>query len=257
VNEEIPKVALGMFLGPNAVGIYAIARRPLDFLASVFLGPLTGMAMPAVARLQNDRAKVDQFFDASIRVATVVGFPAFMGLAAVAPDVVPLVFGEQWASSVLAVQVLMLLGLVRTIDSICACTILALGHSKLILAFNMVYTVLAVILMTAGAQISVEATIAAVVLCNLVLVPPFLFFTQRLAGIDVLKPLAVLPRVALATLLMFISVTAWRHAVGVSADPLALAVAIAVGAIVYGATALVLLRPDLLAARDLLWKMRG
>jgi O-antigen/teichoic acid export membrane protein len=257
VNEEIPKVALGVFLGPSAVGIYAVARRPLELLSNVFLGPITGMAMPAVARLQNDRAKIDQFFDGSIRVVTIIGFPVFFGLAAIAPDVVPLVFGEHWSASVPAVQILMLLGIVRTLDSVCAGTVLALGHSRLILKFNIVYTVLAAILVTAGAQISIEATVAAVVFCNFVLVPPLLYYTHRLAGINVLKPLATLPRLTLTTTLMFVSVTAWRHAVDAPVDPWALAGAIAVGALAYGAATMALNRPDIFATRDLLLRIRG
>jgi O-antigen/teichoic acid export membrane protein len=257
VNDELPKIALGAFLGPNAVGIYAVARRPLELLSSVFLAPITGMAMPAMARLQGDRDKVDQFFDGSIRVVTVLGFPAFIGLAAIAPDAVPLIFGEQWAGSVVAVQILLLLGLVRTVDSICAGTVLALGHSGLILKFNIAYTFLAAVFITAGASVSVEATMAAIVFCNLVLVPPFLLYTQRLSGIDVTKPLATLPRLILATLLMFASVTAWRHATGGAALPVELGGAIAIGMLVYGGMAMVLLRPDLLATRDLLLRIRG
>jgi len=257
VNEEIPKIVLGSFLGPNAVGIYTVARRPLELLTSVLLAPIAGITMPAVARLQDDRTRIDQFFDRSIRVAMFVGFPAFIGLAAIAPLIVPVVFGEHWSNSVVAVQILMLLGLVRTIDSICGGTVLAFGHSRLILLFNMAFTALAVVLMTAAAQVSVEAVTVAVVLCNLLLVPPFLYYTRRLVGIDVMKPLAILPRLILATLLMFLSVTAWRHLVGGSAQLIAIGSSIAVGVLVYGAATIALLRPDLLLARDLLLKARG
>ena len=258
VNDELPKVALGAFLGPNAVGIYAVARRPFDLLTSVFLGPLTNIAMPAVARVQGDRSKINRFFDNSVRMAGIVGFPAYMGLAAIAPDAVPLVFGEQWASAVVPVQILMLLGLVRTIDSICSGTVLALGHSGLILKFNMVYTVIGAVLITAAAMISVEATMAAIVFCNLLLVPVFLYYTQRLVSIDVLNPLAILPRLVLATALMYVAVTAWRLAMtGSPQQFLVLAGAIAIGALVYISVAIALIRPDLLAARDLLLKVRS
>jgi O-antigen/teichoic acid export membrane protein len=258
INDEMPKVVLGTFLGPHAVGIYALARRPLEFLTSAVLSPLTGIAMPAVARLQNDRARIDSFFDSSIRVAVLFGFPAFMGLAAIAPDAIPLVFGAHWTSGVLAVQILMLLGLVRTIDSICAGTALALGQSALILKLNIAYTFMGAVLMTITAQISLAATMGAIVFCNLVLVPVFLYYTRKLTGIDVLKPLAVLPRVSIATGLMFVAVTAWRAAVaGAVPEPMVLVGGIVIGAIVYGAVAMALLRPDLLTARELLLKARG
>jgi O-antigen/teichoic acid export membrane protein len=257
VNEEMPKVILGALLGANAVGIYVVARRPLELLSLAILGPVTGMAMPAVSRLQNDSAKIDRFFDNSIRLSMLVGFPAFMGFAAVAPDIIPLIFGDHWISSIGAVQIILLLGLVRSIDGICAGVVLALGHSGLILKFNVFYTFMAAIIITAAAQASVEATMAAVVFCNLVLVPPFLYYTRELAGIDVLKPLRILPRLLLATLAMFLAVTVWRDMVGGHGSILMLASAIAVGALTYGAAVVALLMPDLLAARELLLRIRS
>ena len=141
VNEQLPNVILGAFLGPFAVGIYAFARRILDLLAQALLSPLTNIALPAISRLQERPEKVDEFFDTGIRLAGLVGFPTFVGFAAIAPEAVPLVFGAQWESAVLATQMLMILGLLRTVDSLCGLTLLALGFSKLILSLNVTYTI--------------------------------------------------------------------------------------------------------------------
>jgi O-antigen/teichoic acid export membrane protein len=258
VNDELPKTALGAFLGPGAVGVYALARRPLDFLTGVLVNPLASIAMPAVSRLQGDRTNIDRFFNMTVRMAGLIGFPAFMGLAAIAPDAVPLLLGERWATGVPAIQVLMLLGLVRTIDSLCAGTVLALGYSGLILKLNVAYTALAAIFLVIAAQINLETTMAAIVACNLILVPVFLYYTQRLARIDVMKPLSMLPRLSLATALMFSAVTVWRHVAPEHASRTTIVVwAIAIGALVYGASAMILLRPELLTARELLRKVRG
>jgi O-antigen/teichoic acid export membrane protein len=257
VNDEIPKMILGTFLGPGAVGVYAFARRPLDLLVGVFVNPLASVAMPAVSRLQDDRTKIDRFFNTAVRVAGLVGFPAFIGLAAIAPEAVPLLLGDRWESGVVAIQIIMLLGLLRTIDTVCGGTVLALGHSVLILKLNIAYTVIAVILLVMAAQISLEATMAALVASNLALVPVFLYFTQRIANINVMKPLFILPRLATSTALMFVSVTIWRLAAAQHlTDGLVVLWGIIIGAVVYGAAAIGFMRPDLLTARDMLLKMR-
>lgn len=103
INDEIPKVVLGIFLGPYAVGVYALARRPFDLIVEVFIGPLTAVAMPAVARVQDDPKKIGRFFDTTVRLAGLAGFPAFIGFAAVAPVAIPFIFGEQWVSGIVAV----------------------------------------------------------------------------------------------------------------------------------------------------------
>lgn len=256
VNDEMPKVILGTFLGPYAVGIYTLARKPLELLVEVFLGPLMAVTMPALARLQDEPEKIDRFFNTTVRVAGIAGFPAFIGFAAIAPVAVPFIFGQQWTSGIVAVQILMLLGLQRTIDSLCGFTILALGHSGLILKLNMAYTALGMILLTAAAQISLETAIAALVACNLVLLPVFLFLVQRIAHIDVLKPLAIFPRLAIAAGLMFAAVTAWIVGSPAAPQEIVIAGGIAVGAAVYIAAAIVLVRPDLLNARDVLLRLR-
>lgn len=258
VNDEIPKVVLGMFIGPYAVGVYVIARRPLDLLAEVFLGPLMAVAMPAVARVQHDPARIERFFDTTVRLAGLAGFPAFIGFAAIAPVAVPFIFGEQWATGVVAVQILMLLGLQRTVDNLCGSTILALGHSALILKLNIAYTVLAVALLPVAAQIGLEATMIALVICNLALLPVFLFFAQRIARINVLKPLTVFPRIATAAIIMFAVVSLWQLRASEHLQPVFVLIGgIGIGALVYVAISLVLLRPDILSARDTVLRLRN
>lgn len=258
VNEELPKVILGAFLGSYSVGIYAFARRLLDLLVQGLLSPLTNIALPAISRLQERPEKVNQFFDIGIRIAGLVGFPAFVGFAAIAPDVVPLVFGAHWADAVLPVQMLMILGLLRTVDSLCGLTLLALGFSRLVLALNITYTVLVVIAIPAGASISLEAALAAQILCNLVLVPIFLGLAQRLAGLDVLTPLTFFPRLATASGVLYVAVTAWRLGLPAGTPPaLVVGSAILVGAAVYGLMAVILMRPDLFRARETLMRVRG
>ncbi|WP_181705391.1 lipopolysaccharide biosynthesis protein [Chthonobacter rhizosphaerae] len=253
INDEIPKVVIGGGLGPVAVGTYALARRPLDLITEAVVGPLMAVTMPAVARVQSEPGKIDVFFNTVVRVAGIAGFPAYVGFAAVAPLAVPLVFGSEWTMAVPAVQILMLLGLQRTVDAICSFCLLALGHSALILKLNVVYSVVTVGLLAVAVRFGLEAALAALVLSNLLLLPVFLFLVRRIAGIDVTRPLVIFPRLALAVSVMFAAVTGWLRMMPVSDAPwLSLASAIAAGAAVYGVMIVLLIRPDLLDAGDLL-----
>jgi len=258
VNEEMPKVFIGAFLGPLAVGVYALARRCLDFLIEIFVAPLNAVAMPAVSRVQHDLARIDRFFDGAVRMTAIAGFPAFVGFAAIAPIAVPLIFGEQWKDSIIAIQILMLLGLQRTIDGIAAFAILALGRSDLILNLNITYTVIGIVLLPTAAQVSLEMTIVALIACNALLLPVFLYLIHRIAHIDVMRPLAIFPRLAGASALMFILVTAWQAHSPIEMPQIAiLASAILIGAASYGVSAVILVRPDLLSVRDVLLRLRN
>lgn len=250
LNSELPKIVLGSFLGPAAVGIYALARRPLELLSEVFLGPIIAIALPAVSRIQTDLTKVDHFFNASTRMAAIAGFAVFVGFAAVAPIAVPLVFGEHWSNAVVTVQILMVLGLVRTIDALCSLTIIALGHSLLIMKMNFVYTAIALVLLPIGAMFGLEGAMIALVACNALLVPVFLHMAASLARIDVMQPVAIYPRLVIAGALMFASVHTWLALAGQSLSQLAVLITgIMIGAVVYCSVLIAFVRPDIVEAR--------
>jgi len=257
-NDELPKIVLGAFLGPSAVGIYALARRPLDLLVEFLLWPIMAITMPTISRIQAQPEKIDSFFNTTIRVAGIIGFPAFFGFAAVAPVAVPFIFGQHWSVGVVAVQILMILGVQRTVDGICAYTILALGRSGLLLKLNMIYTALALVFITGGVQVSFAWAIAGLVASNVLLLPVFLVQIRRIAHIDVLRPLVIFPRLALASIAMFALVSMWVRGAPANAAPgFVLIGGIFVGAIVYAAASFMLVRPDLLNARNFVLGLRA
>jgi O-antigen/teichoic acid export membrane protein len=256
-NDELPKIILASLLGTQAVGIYAFARRPFELLSQCFIGPLIGVALPAVSRVQRDSVRINKFYDTSVRVAAIVGFPVFIGFAAIAPEAVPFIFGAHWTVAVPAVQMLMLIGIMRTVDGITGHALMGLGHSRLILKLNIVYTLLVLLLLPAAAHISLEVTLLALVLCNLALVPIFLYLAERIGGIDVRQPLALLPRLATAAVAMFTAVTLWRLGAPAHASSLVMiSVGIGVGMVTYCALAFALAREDLTAAGGMLLRIR-
>ena len=227
-------------------------------MVQALLSPLTNIALPTISRLRERPEKVDEFFDTGVRIAGLVGFPVFVGFAAIAPDAVPFIFGAHWASAVLPVQILMLLGLLRTVDGLCGLTLVALGHSKLVLLLSIVYTVLLLITLPIGASMQLEGALTAQLLCSLLLVPIFLSVSQRVAKLDVLAPLKFFPRLATSSGVLYMAVTGWRLCLP-AATPHALAVgsAILIGGAVYGVMGLILMRPELFRAVDMLTRVLG
>lgn len=258
LNDEIPKVVIGAFLSPSAVGIYSLARRPVTLLSSVLITPINRLTLPSVARMQDDPARIQRFFDIGVRLAAMIGFPAFVGFAAVAPMVVPLALGKEWLPAIGAIQIMMLLGLQRCIDALSSHLILALGYTRLLLILHMIYTFLAIVFFTLAAQFSLEATVIAIVACNYALLPIFLYFVGKLAGIDVMQPAGSLLRIGLITAIMYaVVVVAAPPPTDRLATLYAIVLCVAVGLAVYGAGAALLLRRELLIGRDLLRRLRG
>ncbi len=257
VNDELPKVIMGLSVGTQAVGLFAFARRPLEFLTQCFLGPVNAVIMPAVSRMQTEPEKINAFFVKAVRLSALVGFPVFIGFAAIAPEAVPLVFGAHWAQAVPAVQILMLLGLVRVVDSASGLSLLAMGHSRLLLKMNMLYTAIVIIALPVAAQFGPKAAVAGVVLCNLALLPIFFTLARRVGGIDVRPALATFPRLALCAGVMVAAIEAVRQLApeGMS-TALLLVCQIGIGGITVAAATALLLPGEVRSARDVLGRLR-
>ncbi len=250
INNEVPALLIGAFLGPTQVGIYALARRLFDFLSQAFLAPIFVIAMPAASRLKPDPEKVNEFFNICTRLTMFVAFPAFMGLAAIAPVVITFVFGPQWAPSVAIVQLMMVLGLQRAIDAVSSGVLAALGHGVLLFLLALLYASLNIVLISAGAQFGLAAAVLGHVAANYVVLPIFLVCVRKRAGLDIMSPLSILPRLVLATAIMYASVTAWlRLAPETLPDFATLAIAVGLGAVTHAVAAFVLMRPMVLGLR--------
>ena len=252
-NDELPKVILGTLVSPSASGIYVLALKPLTLLTNMLVGPLTRVTMPAVSRLEGDAVRIGRYFDIAVRLISIVAVPAFLGFAAITPLLVTALLGDEWLPVITPIQILMLLGMMRCIDGVSSSIILALGNSRLLLFFHLAYTAMGLVLFTLAAQFGIAMTVGAIVACNYILLPFFLYKVWELARIDVLQPLRRFPYILLCTTIMLAAVLGVQQLLSERLPSSALLfVCTAAGVVSYGIAALVLLRSDLVMAWGIL-----
>ena len=110
-NRQADNLIIGYFLGPVALGYYAIAYQILVNVSNLFVGTINSIALPLFARLQNDPARFQATVLQFTRVTCLVSAPIFYGISALAPEALTLCFGHKWAASAPSLQVLCLIGL--------------------------------------------------------------------------------------------------------------------------------------------------
>lgn len=98
---------IGFFLGAEALGIYALGFKLATVVPGMFSGPVSAVAYPQFARLQ---AQGPTAFGAHLlwlhRALAAWVVPASLGVALVAPVVVPVVYGTRWPGLTLVIVVL-------------------------------------------------------------------------------------------------------------------------------------------------------
>ena len=122
---------------------------------------------------------------------------------------------------------------------------------------NLLYTGFLLLVVPPATLFGVDAAVAGVVLCNLALLPIFFILAKRLAGIDVLPAMASFPRLTLICVLMVGAIELFRHVAPAGAPALLhLAAEIAVGAVAFAASAVLLLPGELRLAVSILLRLR-
>src|SRR6266850_2417450 len=116
VYQQVDAVVLGKFFGEVVVGLYSMAKLlgtlPVDKVSVV----ANQLALPIMAGLQGDRGAMRTSFLRGLRLVACLTVPLCVGTALVADDFVYLVLAEKWRPMVPLLQVLCLLGLIRSLD---------------------------------------------------------------------------------------------------------------------------------------------
>ena len=119
-----------------------------------------------------------------VRLQTMVIVPALGALILLAPELVPLVFGERWTGAVLPAQILALAGMLKAAQAGIGPLIAVLGRPGVALRWNLATAVALVVVVFAAAPYGLTTLCAAVVALRLArFLSGHYFLLQRIAGI--------------------------------------------------------------------------
>jgi PST family polysaccharide transporter len=171
VNRRTGDLLIGIFLGPTALGYYDVAYRLFRVATSLVGHVISTVAYPAYARMQGDLERLRSGFLHAVHLTAVVSMPALVGLAVVAPDLIPVLYGEQWVPSVPVLQVLMGIGILHSVFLHNGAVLKATNHPHWALYLNVVHAALNVIALLIAVRWGIVAVAAAFVIRGYVMAP--------------------------------------------------------------------------------------
>jgi lipopolysaccharide exporter len=135
---DIDYLIVGRQLGASALGHYTLGFRiPEMVIINVFY-VLSAVAFPLFSMAREDRGLLRRGYVATIRLQTVYGVMAGVGLAAVAPMLVHVVFGARWSQSIVPLQALALYAAFRSLGIGAVDVFKAIGRPGLAVALSFV-----------------------------------------------------------------------------------------------------------------------
>lgn len=238
VNFAIKRLlifAAGIFLGTGTAGYINIAFRTIDTFWSLMATAINQVALPIMSRLQNDAVRLHRAYRLAVSLACTLLYPAFVGIAVTAPEVVELLFGRRWLPSAPYVTMLGLLVLLQGPRLFIGPLLTAVGRPGYVLrsyAIGFAYLVGAIAITRLP---SPQAVILVWSGCELLYVAAFGFHLWRGTGITLADQFRAIRTPLIAVGAMAAAVVLLRMT-GVAALPLALRLAVFCGggAITYG-----------------------
>jgi len=244
LRQAVPRLIVGITAGPLGAGLFQLATKLAWTMRMALIYPVAVVAMPTAAKVQADPAVTTRLLVTASRYMAMITFPGFVGLAMVAPELIPMLVGPGWEGAVLPAQLLALSGICFGVTAVNGAVMRAMNRA----GANMMVQAVGLAVIVVGGLLFAEDGLAAVALVVLVSScitwPLQLSVFSRTTGLSPLRQhLGLLPFVA-ATVAMAGAIWLWRQEVAADLPvPLLLASEIGVGVAVYGVIVLLLARP--------------
>ena len=199
-SERLDQLLIGSILGANALGYYTFAfnltAQPITRINPI----ITRVAFPVFSKVQNDLDRLRRGYLRVLTFLTSINAPLLVGLGAVAPVAIPVIFGTKWVESILLVQLLSIVSLIRSTCNPIGSLQLARGRADLGFHWNLFLLIASVPTIYIGGKVAQATGVASALLLlqAALAVPVYFFLVKPLIGecgrayaTSILKPTAV------------------------------------------------------------------
>jgi O-antigen/teichoic acid export membrane protein len=184
-GRSLSGLLIGRFLGAAAVGAYALATNVILVPFSRIAAPLQQVFFPAFSQLSDDRERMADIWIRATRLVALVSVPALVGLAIVAPDFVEVVLGPRWTVVIPVIQVLTVVGLIQSLQTLSGEVLLALGRANWLFRFAIVWFVASAVSFVIGIQWNLVGVAVAYAVATVLIEPCRTYLAARALGIPV------------------------------------------------------------------------
>jgi len=141
---DVDYLIIGLLLGAQALGYYTLAfRLPEALILNIFF-VLSTVLFPLYSQVRGEPERLRDGYLKSVQIQTLYGVTSGVGLAILAPVVVPLLFGQPWVDAVVPLIFLALYAAVRSLGAGANDVYKALGRPGLSIGISVVRLVILV-----------------------------------------------------------------------------------------------------------------
>ncbi|WCS24355.1 lipopolysaccharide biosynthesis protein [Methylobacterium sp. NMS14P] len=208
---QYDRVFLGYHVDKAVLGRYGVASDFSVLPTQSLIGPAMRPVMAAFASIADDRLRLQSAFLRAARLTMIIAFPAGVGIALTADQIVSVVLGAQWEGAAPYLRwlslAIMFTAYYQPVSTLC----LAMDEPDVMLKINVLESIFKISTMTlgfyvGGVMMMIYARVAAAVFHFLISA----IYARRLVGVGVARQVRNLWQVGLSCLVMVVAVLALR-----------------------------------------------
>jgi PST family polysaccharide transporter len=209
---------IGYFLGPIALGYYTLAYNLLLVTTDLLVSVPNLVVFPVFSKLQEEPERLKSAFYEVTQLQSLIAFPIFLGILAVAPEAVRVLYTEKWAASIPVIQILMLIGIVRSAVYFYSSVFRAAGKPSWRFGIYALAATLNVIGFLSVVRLGIVAVAISYVVVSYVLMPLYFYLIQKLIHVSLLGHLEQYLPAFVSSMVMIGVVMLVRHLLGDSSS---------------------------------------
>ncbi|MGI9433689.1 MAG: lipopolysaccharide biosynthesis protein [Geminicoccaceae bacterium] len=175
---------LAWFWSAREIGFYFLANRLLFSAGMLTYYSISHLGLPFLARLQNDPTAYREALHRTMQLLSLACMPTLIGLTLVAPIMIPLLFGAEWAPSVPPFQALAALSIFYAFALMCGQILIAAGHARDAMILSGLTMLLFLAAVAIAAPYGITHAAVAGGLANLLVLPVYFDQLRRRFGFD-------------------------------------------------------------------------
>ncbi len=106
LSTTAPDIILGKLQNMYSVGIFSRATGTLNIIATILVNGIRPILMPYFAQIDRENKQLDEQYLKLVSIATLIIWPVIILAIFLAPNIISLLYGDQWLEAVPILQIL-------------------------------------------------------------------------------------------------------------------------------------------------------
>lgn len=152
VSRNFDNLVIGRFAGAAQLGFYSKAYALLLMPVQQINGPIAAVAIPAMARLQDQPGDYRRYYLKVVQIIAYVSMPLAVLLAVLSEEVVLILLGPQWHEAAIIFQILSLFVIVQNVAVTTGWVLQSLGRATRLLKWQAAHALIYVVACLIGVR---------------------------------------------------------------------------------------------------------